>query len=1364
MQLISLSSVLLLLCLQQPANAKITFYQRHEDATSCNLTSNTCWRVEGLASYDHGGVASQTFVFICHSDQPNPSLSWSLDEGSLGKSQQSAGDDSVIMLFSNPVATDAGIYICRDSANNEEEMLNITHASPVAQAVNPLLTVVGGSPVTIEFYASAVQPIQPADIAWRLNGIELTSGLFNSWKRSLYIPSAAASDNGTYLFAVASGTGALKKTESATVDLIVITPPTIVSGPQNVSGVKEWSSISLSCTVMAGASFNISWSKLNGALPVNTNISTQSNGENTMISTLTIPNVRVIDSGSYQCSSSFTNGSNYTSSLGTLNITGSIRLMLIDTNNESSLVTSPLLYVPTSSNFNIECQGTGEFDWSGGQGGGASIASEASGSPRQFSTSTSFRSLAFESFQMADSGYYTCTSTAGEEETVFITDANPAVYSPLSTFRVNNHTNLSLIIYTDGSPLPSPSSITWYHNNMTIDNSSPYYTISEDSTVCSIMGPSEEVTGNYTVLVTTSAGTNTKHFNVTYFDPPFITVQDESVSILRGSPAVLHCNASSELDVSLSWVFEGSPLLPMNSIVSDDGHTLTVGTESLDNAGVYSCVATDGISVVSRDVRLNILYGPESVIFTCSKFNLTEGTMAATCRCSSTSYPPPTLNWIYNGTSVLPPGIGVTRTISGSLILFWTRGVVYTDEGFYTCRASNDYGSVNETNFISVNATPIIRSFYPSGSAVTISLQEATPSFGCLPNSTLSYCRVVCVARGWPAPSLYWIDQSTLTPVTNSYVVREGGVVSAVLDLADIQFGDFSCESVNKFGRTSQTVSITAVTTPPVIPPTPPLPDSTLSANMRLRLLNSNCQSSSEEEIRTEMSNTLTDATLSNCHLCSRDNETITIETSRCDFDGATVFVASLKGTSSGSFQRLYSSFTSWWSSNPLISLSGSLYLLDHNCSLLIQDGTDQFNCVEPVTASSPTPTPSSDPSTTSVIDTYQIIWIVVVAVIAALCMIVGVALFVVLCLCVRTLRRNKKEDIGESIDNSLSNLRTFSSRNAMSRSNMEMDASFAGSHSTLGGRHRGSIDDDGMLSNPEYFDRELVQQVRRESNLSESTSSQKRLLQTTPTNEIDYPSFSQSQGESYHGNDRRSSSHSEVIVSNTPIQEILYSDTTQTPPNFTPPPVFTPSTPVPQTTPPQSTPTPINVYDQIRPTATRRSISLAQKDPRHQQSSTLPLSPAHKYEEPSPPAHPRSRMRSNPSIATPYPFPYSQPVSSQRDINKAGVVSPAPLHLMQRATSVPSDQHWFHPPQRAGHPKNSIGSSSKLPAVRERGTSPPSDHWYHGNSDIVTPTNVIDYATSSISSQSLNRPISRGHSGGGVVPPVRQGVVLYEV
>ena len=34
--------------------------------------------------------------------------------------------------------------------------------------------------------------------------------------------------------------------------------------------------------------------------------------------------------------------------------------------------------------------------------------------------------------------------------------------------------------------------------------------------------------------------------------------------------------------------------------------------------------------------------------------------------------------------------------------------MVYTDEGFYTCQASNDYGLANETNFISVNGKILI--------------------------------------------------------------------------------------------------------------------------------------------------------------------------------------------------------------------------------------------------------------------------------------------------------------------------------------------------------------------------------------------------------------------------------------------------------------------------------------------------------------------------------------------------------------------------------------------------------------------------------------------------------------------------------
>ena len=91
-------------------------------------------------------------------------------------------------------------------------------------------------------------------------------------------------------------------------------------------------------------------------------------------------------------------------------------------NDSNLLVSSPLVYVPTSSAFYIECQGTGSFDWSKGEGGGAIVTTENSQSPYQHGSSNSFRRLVFDGFESVDKGYYTCTSDAGVTSTVFITN------------------------------------------------------------------------------------------------------------------------------------------------------------------------------------------------------------------------------------------------------------------------------------------------------------------------------------------------------------------------------------------------------------------------------------------------------------------------------------------------------------------------------------------------------------------------------------------------------------------------------------------------------------------------------------------------------------------------------------------------------------------------------------------------------------------------------------------------------------------------------------------------------------------------------------------------------------------------------
>ena len=104
----------------------ITLTQQVSTALSCVIPSSTCWVVEGLASFEHGGCCPTQFYFICNSDKSDSSLAWSRSGGSLTKSQVRNGNGGTELRFTNPIGDDAGIYTCTDTVNQESKMLNIT--------------------------------------------------------------------------------------------------------------------------------------------------------------------------------------------------------------------------------------------------------------------------------------------------------------------------------------------------------------------------------------------------------------------------------------------------------------------------------------------------------------------------------------------------------------------------------------------------------------------------------------------------------------------------------------------------------------------------------------------------------------------------------------------------------------------------------------------------------------------------------------------------------------------------------------------------------------------------------------------------------------------------------------------------------------------------------------------------------------------------------------------------------------------------------------------------------------------------------------------------------------------------------------
>ena len=147
-------------------------------------------------------------------------LIWKKEGGVLTKSQTII-TNGVNLVFTNPIETDAGIYKCSDSSDSvklnittsKTSLTGYTHViiilidNPAAQPKVNIIPAVVGDSVTIEFYASSIPAPQAANITWRLNGVEITSGDFDNNKKQLTIPSVGLADSGLYKFIIARKSG-----------------------------------------------------------------------------------------------------------------------------------------------------------------------------------------------------------------------------------------------------------------------------------------------------------------------------------------------------------------------------------------------------------------------------------------------------------------------------------------------------------------------------------------------------------------------------------------------------------------------------------------------------------------------------------------------------------------------------------------------------------------------------------------------------------------------------------------------------------------------------------------------------------------------------------------------------------------------------------------------------------------------------------------------------------------------------------------------------------------------------------------------------------------------------------------------------
>ena len=120
--------------------------------------------------------------------------------------------------------------------------------------------------------------------------------------------------------------------------------------------------------------------------------------------------------------------------------------------------------------------------------------------------------------------------------------------------------------------------------------------------------------GSYVCIATNIWGTTTSSVQLrVYTALEFVNKPPSSVIVKADGTLTLSCSASSDLQPTISWLFNGVPSLPPGATV-DASQDLIILSANFSHGGNYTCSATNSLSSIHTNVTVFVKY-PE----TCSK-------------------------------------------------------------------------------------------------------------------------------------------------------------------------------------------------------------------------------------------------------------------------------------------------------------------------------------------------------------------------------------------------------------------------------------------------------------------------------------------------------------------------------------------------------------------------------------------------------------------------------------------------------------------------------------------------------------------------------------------------------------------------
>ncbi|XP_065932028.1 platelet binding protein GspB isoform X4 [Magallana gigas] len=713
-------------------------------------------------------VTSSSWTFI------SASSSQTMITQSTSKYTLSTSSGNMTLVVRGTSSADSGTYRCSatnaEGTASDQTSLTVSGSTPVVDISQNSYTAITGNNVVIPCTVSA----SPAatSISWRFTSssgseIQITS---SSSKYSLSgsnnfpqltILSVGPSDSGTYRCSATNLVG----TSSDTASLTVTGSRPVVTIPSSNYNVIVGNSVTLPCTISASPSVTaVSWfftSNSNNQIQITSSSIKYTVSRAGSEYNLTVSSAISSDAGVYECRA--TNAIDTSTDSTRLDVSGSIPVVTLPTT----------LYERTyGQNVTMQCSVTAtpaitEVRWQRFVNGAYQDIFTQSSTKYYGSSITNF-ALTVTNLVFTDVGEYRCTATnqvgrgvSPNRATLSVLGAKPSVIAPQNSYSAVIGTNVTLACVVSVTSIDPPVlTVVWRKmtpsgsGTIDVSGSQKYGGSTTASPDLVIANLDVHDNGNYSCLATNAAGTSesgTIVLTVTGSQPtPFIPLT--SYSVLIGNDIQIPCTVSANPAATLiQWQFtsnsgSSTPISQSTTkytLVGDGTTTsnLTINSAALTDAGTYRCSATNIVGTGSDSATLTITgIAPNVTIPDTSLSVQKRQNITIACEVTDALPKETSVLWEFranqgdSGTIISVDGNptkyqGGTVAVPSLTIL----SVAASDEGYYTCIASNVFGEGrSEQAFLEATGNAATVTVSPPTQSV---LQKSTAIIQCIINN-----------------------------------------------------------------------------------------------------------------------------------------------------------------------------------------------------------------------------------------------------------------------------------------------------------------------------------------------------------------------------------------------------------------------------------------------------------------------------------------------------------------------------------------------------------------------------------------------------------------------------------------------------